>query len=104
MEDRELLQAILEKVTSMDERLSHVEKDTAEIRDDLQSLKADVSQIPVMQDSIGILIDGMTGMNEKFKKLDMVAEDVAEIKIKVTALETVTRDNTSQIRDLKMVK
>ena len=43
-------------------------------------------------------------MNDKFKKLDQVAEDVEEIKAKVTALEAVTKDNTSQIRELKIAK
>ena len=43
-------------------------------------------------------------MNDKFQKLDQVAEDVEEIKIKVTALEEVTRSNTSQIRGLKIAK
>ena len=41
---------------------------------------------------------------EKFAKLDKVAEDVEEIKVKVTALEAVTKDNTAQIRDLRIVK
>ena len=43
-------------------------------------------------------------MNEKFQKLDQVAENVEEIKAKVTALEAVTRDNTSQIKELRIAK
>lgn len=41
---------------------------------------------------------------DKFQKLDQVADDVEEIKVKVTALEEVTRSNTSQIRELKIAK
>ena len=46
--------------------------------------------------------EGQQSMNEKFAKLDQVAEDVEEIK--VTALEAVTKDYTSQIRELKIAK
>lgn len=57
-----------------------------------------------MDKKINALAEGQKGMNEKFAKLDKVAEDVEEIKVKVTALEAVTKDNTAQIRDLRIVK
>ncbi len=53
---------------------------------------------------VDALAEGQVNMNDKFQKLDQVAEDVEEIKIKVTALEEVTRSNTSQIRELKIAK
>lgn len=49
-------------------------------------------------------MEGQQGINEKYSKLDQVAEDVEEIKTKVTALEAVTKDNTSQIRELRVAK
>ena len=57
-----------------------------------------------MDKNINALAEGQKGMNEKFAKLDQVADDVEEIKVKVTALEAVTKDNTAQIRDLRIVK
>ena len=57
-----------------------------------------------MDKKINALAEGQANMNDKFAKLDQVAEDVEEIKAKVTALETVTKDNTSQIRELKIAK
>ena len=57
-----------------------------------------------MDKKINALAEGQANMNEKFAKLDQVAEDVEEIKVKVTALEAVTKDNTAQIRDLRIVK
>ena len=39
MEDREILQAILDKVTSMDTRLSTVEGDLSEVKADLSEVK-----------------------------------------------------------------
>ncbi|WP_457789673.1 hypothetical protein [Anaeromassilibacillus sp. SJQ-5] len=57
-----------------------------------------------MDKKINALAEGQKGMNEKFAKLDQVADDVEEIKVKVTALEAVTKDNTAQIRDLRIVK
>ena len=53
---------------------------------------------------VDALAEGQANMNDKFAKLDQVAEDVEEIKAKVTALEAVTKDNTSQIRELKIAK
>ena len=53
---------------------------------------------------VDALAEGQANMNEKFAKLDQMAENVEEIKTKVTALEAVTKDNTSQIRELKIAK
>ena len=53
---------------------------------------------------IDALAEGQANMNEKFAKLDQMAENVEEIKTKVTALEAVTKDNTSQIRELRIAK
>ena len=50
------------------------------------------------------LLEGQQGMNEKFSKLDQVAEDVEEIKIKVSALEEVSRSQASQIREIRLAK
>ena len=49
-------------------------------------------------------MEAHTGTRDKPEKLDKVAEDVEEIKIKVSALESVTRDNTSQIQDIRLAK
>lgn len=53
---------------------------------------------------VDALAEGQANMNEKFAKLDQMAENVEEIKTKVTALEAVTKDNTSQIRELRIAK
>ena len=42
---------------------------------------------------VDALAEGQANMNEKFAKLDQMAENVEEIKTKVTALEAVTKDN-----------
>ena len=78
----------------------------APIREDLSDIKQRVTKIEVTQEnvtnkSIQLLLEGQKGMNEKFKQLDQVAEDVEEIKIKVSALESVTRDNVTQIKELR---
>ena len=53
---------------------------------------------------VDALAEGQANMNEKFAKLDQMADNVEEIKTKVTALEAVTKDNTSQIRELRIAK
>ena len=97
MDEKELLEAI-------GKMLEPIVKEQREMRDDLQSLKADVSQIPGIRTDVNLILEGQQGINEKFKMLDQVAEDVEEIKIKVNALESATKDNTSQIRELRAIK
>lgn len=53
---------------------------------------------------VDALAEGQANMNEKFAKLDQMADNVEEIKTKVTALEAVAKDNTSQIRELRIAK
>ena len=98
--DQELKDILL----SMQREIRGISRRMDTMEDDIQSVKADVAQIPTMQDRLAVLLDGMSGMNEKFSKLDKVAEDVEEIKIKVSALENVTKDNTAQIKDIRIVK
>ena len=102
MEDREILQAILEKVTGL-------ETEMAEMKRTQQQQGQEITKINITLENetnknIKILLEGQQGINEKFQKLDKVAEDVEEIKVKVTALEEVTRSNTSQIKELRIAK
>ena len=73
-------------------------------KSDERMTKMEIHQDNVTDKNIQLLLEGQQGMNEKFQKLDQVAENVEEIKAKVTALEAVTRDNTSQIKELRIAK
>ena len=92
------------KLEPIREDLEALKADNAEIREDLQAVKADTARMVTLEKKVDLLLEGQQGINEKFAKLDQVAEDVEEIKAKVTALEAVTKDNTSQIRELKIAK
>mgnify|MGYP002545678920 CR=1 FL=1 len=94
----QLIQSLLVKIDSLDSKVSkidHMDSQITEIKLCLEN---------ITNRNISLLMEGQDGMNEQFQKLDQVAEDVEEIKVKVTALENVTRDNTSQIRELKIAK
>ena len=97
-------QELKELLLSMQSDIKGIYKRMDTLEDDVQSVKADVAQIPDMRRDINLILEGQQGINDKFAKLDQVAEDVEEIKAKVTALEAVTKDNTSQIRELKIAK
>ena len=73
-------------------------------KSDERMTKMEIHRENVTDKNIQLLLEGQQGMNEKFQKLDQVAENVEEIKAKVTALEAVTRDNTSQIKELRIAK
>ena len=109
MDDREILQAILEKVTGLETDMSGMKAEITDMKTDMSSVKTEITKINIKLENdvdkkIDLLLEGQQGMNEKFQKLDQVAENVEEIKAKVTALEAVTRDNTSQIKELRIAK
>ena len=91
------------------ELLLGMRQDITDMKQDLTDVKQRVTKMEIHQENvtdknIQLLLEGQQGMNEKFQKLDQVAENVEEIKAKVTALEAVTRDNTSQINELRIAK
>lgn len=86
------------------ELLAPIMKEQREIREDLQAVKADTARLVVLEKKVDALAEGQANMNEKFAKLDKVAEDVEEIKVKVTALENVTKQNCTDIKQLRAVK
>lgn len=97
MIDREMLEAI-------GELLAPIMKEQREIREDLQAVMEDTARLVVLEKKVDALAEVQKGINEKFAKLDQVAEDVEEIKVKVTALENVTKNNTAQIKDIRIAK
>lgn len=86
------------------EDLRTLKADNAEIREDLQSVKADTARLVTMEKTLGLLMEAQVETREKVKKLDKVADDVEEIRIRVSALEGVTKENTSQIKDIRIAK
>ena len=86
------------------EDIQALKADNAEIREDLQSVKADTARLVTMEKTLGLLMEAQGETRDKVKKLDKVAEDVEEIKIRVSALEGVTKENTSQIKDIRIAK
>lgn len=109
MIDKEMLEAIGQMMAEQSKQMADVmDAKLAEalepIREDLQAVKADVAQLPEMNRRIGLLMDAQVETRDKVKRLDKVADDVEEIKVKVAALESVTKENTSQIKDIRLAK
>lgn len=103
--DQELKEILL----SMQSEIRSIHTEMSEMKQAQQQQGQEITKINVtlendIKTQLQLLMEGQDGMNEQFQKLDQVAEDVEEIKVKVTALENVTRDNTSQIRELKIAK
>ena len=107
MVDKDMLEAIGQMLAEqskqmthmMDARLDPIKQDLAEVKQ--RTTKIEVALENDVHKTMSLLLEGQKGMNEKFKQLDQVAEDVEEIKIKVSALESVTRDNVTQIKELR---
>ena len=99
MIDKDMLEAMR---MMMREEMDPIKQDLADVKQ--RTTKIEFTLEHDVSKRLQLLIEGQQGMNDKFKKLDQMAEDVEEIKAKVTALEAVTKDNTSQIRELKIAK
>lgn len=84
--------------------IQSLKTDSSKMAGDIQSLKADNVRLIDLEKKVGLILEGQTGMNEKFAKLDTVAEDVEEIKLTVRAMEAVTQRNSNDIRKLRAVK
>jgi len=124
MENNELLQAIRqivkEEISSQVEPLKQgqakleqgqakLEQGQAKLEQGQAKLEQEVTKINITLENevnkkLNLLFEGQQGMNEKFVKLDTIADDVEKIKITVNALEAMTRTNCTEIKKLKLVK
>ena len=95
MVDKDMIEAI-------GQLLEPIKQDLAEVKE--RTTKIEVTLENDVKKQLPSLSEGQQGMNEKFAKLDKMAEDVEEVKIQVAALESVTKDNTSQIKDMRLAK
>ena len=99
MEDKELLQAIGKM---LNESLDPLKEELSDIKQ--RVTKIEITQEQITDRKIQTLLEGQQGMNEKFKQLDKLTADVEDIKITVNALEAMTKTNTTEIKELKLVK
>lgn len=91
--------------------LEPIAKEQREIRDDLRAVKEDVNALKAdnvklitLEKNVSLILEAQQGINEKFEKLDQVADDVEEIKLTVRAMEAVTQRNSNDIKKLRAVK
>lgn len=116
MEDREMLQVILQKVTGMETDISGLKDDMTGLKTDVAGLKTDmaevkerVTNIEIIQETvtnrnIQLLMECQRGINDKFRRLDHVEANEESLDIRTTALEEVTRIHTAAIRELRIAK
>ena len=102
-------QELKEILLSMQSEIRALYTEVVEMKQTQQHQGQEITKINVtlendIKTQLQLLGEGQQGMNEKLAKLDKVAEDVEEIKVKVTALENVTKDNTAQIKDIRIAK
>ena len=95
MDNNELLQALYNDLQSI--------KKTVETTNE-RLTKMEIAQENVVIKNMQLLLEGQKGMNEQLQKLDQLSADMEDVRIKVTALEEVTRSNTSQIKELRIAK
>ena len=87
-------QELKEILLSMQSEIRALYTEVVEMKQTQQHQGQEITKINVtlendIKTQLQLLGEGQQGMNEKFAKLDKVAEDEEEIKVKVTALENV---------------
>ena len=98
MIDKDMLEAIGQM---MDAKLEPINTRLTGLEEEQRHTRVLVEN---MGKQINALAEGQAYINEKFKQIYQIADDATEIKIKVSALESVTKDNTSQIKQLRAIK
>ena len=79
MIDKDMLEAM-----RMREEMEPIKQDLADVKQ--RTTKIEFTLEHDVSKQLQLLTEGQQGMNDKFKKLDQVAEDVEEIKTKVTMM------------------
>ena len=95
MIDREMLEAIGQLLEPIKQDLAEIKQRTTKIE---VTLENDIAK------RLDALAEGQQSMNEKVRKLDDVAERVEDLQITVNALEAVTKQNCTDIKQFRAVK
>ena len=96
MDEKALLEAMREM---MREELEPMKRDLAEVKQ--RVTKIETAQEQVTNKKIQLLIESQTETKAKMEKLDDRVED---IQITVNAMEAVTKQNCTDIKQLRAVK
>lgn len=102
-------QELKELLLSMQSEIRSIHTEMSEMKQTQQQQGQEIAKINMtlehdVSKQLELLGEGQHMVIEKFTKLDQVAEDVEEIKIKVSALEEVSRSQASQIREIRLAK
>ena len=99
MDEKALLEAMREM---MREELEPMKRDLAEVKQ--RVTKIETAQEQVTNKKIQLLIESQTETKAKMEKLDDIADRVEDIQITVNAMEAVTKQNCTDIQQLRAVK
>lgn len=99
MDEKALLDAMREM---MREELEPMKRDLAEVKQ--RVTKIETAQEQVTNKKIQLLIESQTETKAKMEKLDDIADRVEDIQITVNAMEAVTKQNCTDIKQLRAVK
>lgn len=99
MDEKALLDAMREM---MREELEPMKRDLADVKQ--RVTKIETAQEQVTNKKIQLLIESQMETKAKMEKLDDIADRVEDIQITVNAMEAVTKQNCTDIKQLRAVK
>lgn len=88
MDNQELLQAIGQMIEPLNSRLDTLQAGQEALQREVLEMK--LIQENITNKNIQLLMEGMTGVNEKFQRLDELEEKVEDIQITVSVLKALT--------------
>ena len=103
MEDREMLQVILQKVTGMETDISGLKDDMTGLKTDVAGLKDDVAGLKTNVAELRSDVDGLkSDMHEVKADVAGLKTDMAEVKERVTNIEIIQETVTNRNIQLLM--
>ena len=82
------IDTMAEQLASLDERVASVDEKIVSVDGELTKVRIGLEN--VTNKNIQLLIEGQTGMNDKFRRLDELEEKVADIQGTVSVLKALT--------------
>lgn len=105
----QLLAPIQDDIRSMQSEIRSIHTEMSELKQTQQQQGREIAKINMtlehdISKQLKLLGEGQQMVIDKFKQLDQVAEDVEDVKDTVNALEAITKTNTTQIKELRLIK
>lgn len=113
MEDKQILEAILHEIKDMKADMNDIKADMNDMKADMNDMKADMHELKErttkievtlendVNRNIQLLMEGHIGLVQNIKEIKQDTSQIEDIKNRLFAAETVTKENVQNIKKLQ---